>query len=140
MIKLLSLFSIMAVLLYSAYLVLNNDTLQESIKRGETIYSYNCASCHMGAGEGIDGAFPPLAKSDFLMEDRERSILVLLKGLNEKITVNGKVYSIPMAAQDYLSDKQISDVLNFVRNSWGNKGEIILPEAVTALRNKETIK
>ncbi|ERM82622.1 hypothetical protein P872_04730 [Rhodonellum psychrophilum GCM71 = DSM 17998] len=140
MVKLLYLFSMMTVFIYSAYLVLNNDALQESVKRGETVYANQCASCHMAAGEGIGGVFPPLAKSDFLMEGRERSILVLLKGLNEKITVNGKEYSIPMAAQDYLSDQQISDVLNFVRNSWGNEGKIILPEEVTNLRNKEIIK
>lgn len=140
MIKLLSIFSMMTVIIYSAYLVVDNDQLQESIKRGETVYFTQCASCHMASGEGIGGVFPPLAKSDFLMEDRNRSILVLLKGLNEKITVNGKEYSIPMAAQDYLSDKQISDVLNFVMNSWGNEGKIILSEEVTALRNKETIK
>lgn len=133
-------FAMTAVLIYSGYLAVNNDTLQESIKKGETVYSSQCVSCHMPDGKGIDGAFPPLAKSDYLMEDRERSILVLLKGLNEKITVNGKVYSIPMSAKDYLSDKQISDVLNFVRNSWGNEGKIILPEEVSALRKKEIIK
>ena len=140
MIKLLSILSLLTVIIYSMFLVVDNDQLQESIKRGETVYATQCASCHMAAGEGIGGVFPPLAKSDFLLEDRERSILVLLKGLNEKITVNGKAYSIPMAAQDYLSDKQISDVLNFVRNTWGNEGKIILPEEVTVLRNKETIK
>jgi nitrite reductase (NO-forming) len=51
------------------------------------------------------------------------------------MTVNGKVYNGEMPAFD-LSDQEVSDVLNFIRNSWGNKGEAITPEAVNAARKK----
>jgi mono/diheme cytochrome c family protein len=33
-----------------------------------------------------------------------------------------------------LSDPEVSDVLNYIRNSWGNKGEAVTPEEVTAAR------
>ena len=39
-----------------------------------------------------------------------------------------------MLAQDYLSDDQVADVLNYVRNTWGNKMPAILPAQVKALR------
>jgi len=40
-----------------------------------------------------------------------------------------------MPAQDYLSDEQIADVLNYIRNSWGNKiPGMITPATVKALR------
>jgi nitrite reductase (NO-forming) len=40
-----------------------------------------------------------------------------------------------MPAQEYLSDEQIADVLNYVRNSWGNKiPGTITPATVKTLR------
>ena len=35
-----------------------------------------------------------------------------------------------------LSDQEVSDVLNYIRNSWGNNGEAVMPEEVSAARNK----
>ncbi len=42
-----------------------------------------------------------------------------------------------MPAQAYLSDQQIADVLNYVRNSWGNKGKIITEDMVKNERNAQ---
>jgi mono/diheme cytochrome c family protein len=39
--------------------------LKDSMLKGLEIYSSFCISCHMQNGEGISGAFPPLAKSDY---------------------------------------------------------------------------
>jgi nitrite reductase (NO-forming) len=40
-----------------------------------------------------------------------------------------------MPAQDYLSDEEIADVLNYINNSWGNKNlKPILPSQVKLLR------
>ena len=107
--------------------------LKASIARGKEIYSAQCASCHQDQGEGVDEVFPPLAKSDYLMADKKRSIDQLLHGVNGEMKVNGKIYNGEMPAFD-LTDEQASDVLNFIRNSWGNKGDAVLPAEVTALR------
>ena len=89
----------------------------------------------MENGEGLEGAFPPLAKSDYLMADKKRSIKQVLNGITGEIIVNKKKYDGDMPALD-LTDEEVSDVLNFVRNSWGNKGDAVLPSDVTALRSK----
>lgn len=47
--------------------------------------------------------------------------------------VNGKPYNIDMTLFD-LSDQDVSDVLNYIRNSWGNKGEAVMPEEVAVSR------
>src|SRR5690606_27410133 len=107
--------------------------LNESITRGKDLYIMHCMSCHMENGEGLEGAFPPVAKSDYLMADKNRSITEILNGLSGEITVNGKVYYGDMPAFD-LTDKEVSDVLNYVRNSWGNKGKAVIPAEVKALR------
>jgi mono/diheme cytochrome c family protein len=103
--------------------------LKASMVRGQEVYTTNCVSCHMEKGEGMDGVFPPLAKSNYLMADKKRSIVQILKGVNGQIKVNGVEYNGEMAAID-LSDQEISDVLNYVRNSFGNKGVAVIPDEV----------
>lgn len=107
--------------------------LKASIERGKEVYNTQCITCHMEKGEGIDGAFPPLAKSDYLMADKNRSIKQILEGATGEMKVNGKVYNGEMPAID-LTDEQVSDVLNYIRNSWGNKGGAVTPNEVTAQR------
>lgn len=110
------------------------QNLSESKKRGEKVYETTCVTCHMTNGEGLSGAFPPLAKSDYLMSDVERSIKNILEGVNGEISVNGTTYYGAMVPYDSLTNQEIADVLNYVRNSWGNQGELIKPEAVAKLR------
>jgi len=87
----------------------------------------------MDKGQGIQGAFPPIANSDYLMADKERAIRTILNGLTEEITVNGQVYFGEMTPQD-LNDREIADVLNFIMNSWGNIGETVLETEVSKAR------
>jgi len=107
--------------------------LKASIERGKEVYNIHCITCHMEKGEGLEGAFPPLAKADYLMADKARSIKQILQGASGEMTVNGKTYSGEMPAID-LTDEQVSDVLNYVRNSWGNKGAAVTPTEVKAQR------
>jgi mono/diheme cytochrome c family protein len=107
--------------------------LKESIARGKEIYVAYCISCHMEQGTGVENTYPPLVKSDYLMADKKRSILQVLNGANGEMKVNGKIYNAPMTGFD-LTDEQVSDVLNYSRNSWGNKGAAIKPDDVKAAR------
>src|SRR6478609_8358476 len=88
--------------------------LKASITRGKDVYVANCMSCHMEQGEGIEDVYPPLAKSDYLMADKKRSINQVLKGLTGEIKVKGKIYNGEMLGID-LSDQEVSDVLNYIR-------------------------
>jgi mono/diheme cytochrome c family protein len=107
--------------------------LKASMARGQEVYMAQCLSCHQSEGEGIEDVFPPLAKSDYLMADKKRSIHQVLHGLSGEIKVNGKIYNGEMSAFD-LTDQEVSDVLNYIRNSWGNKGVAVTPEEVAAAR------
>jgi mono/diheme cytochrome c family protein len=107
--------------------------LKASVTRGQEVYVTYCISCHMEKGEGLEGVFPPLAKSDYLMADKKRSIVQILKGVSGPMKVNKVSYDGQMQAFD-LSDQEVSDVLNYVRNSFGNKGVAVIPEEVKAAR------
>lgn len=107
--------------------------LQESIKKGQEVYAGYCMSCHMSEGAGVPGAFPPLANSDYLMEDKERSIRVVMYGLQGEIVVNGVTYDNAMTSMG-LTDEEVTHVMNYIRNSWGNEGEVVTFEEVKAVR------
>ena len=117
------------------FFLFQDDTLKESMKRGKEVYSLNCQNCHMQNGEGMEGINPPVAKTTYL-KDTKKNIDVILNGQTGEITVNGKKYDAIMRPLNYLDDKQIADVMNYIRNSWGNKYPIITPEQVKSVREK----
>jgi nitrite reductase (NO-forming) len=106
----------------------------EQMASGKKLFETNCAGCHQAQGQGMAGVFPPLAKSDYLMADKERSIKVVLKGLSGPVTVNGKTYAGMMPPVTHLNDGEVASILTFVRNSFGNKGPQVTPDEVQAVR------
>ena len=132
----LTIFSVLTV--SSLFVAFQDNSLEQSIKRGEEVYTANCITCHMQSGEGMEGAYPPLAKADFITKDKtgRKSIGVVLNGLSGEITVNGKKYNVPMPAQNYLTDQQVADVLNYVRNTWGNKSKAAITEEMVKAERK----
>jgi len=112
-----------------------DQNLEESMKRGKEVYMMHCQNCHAQNGEGIEGVNPPVAKTMYL-KDAKKNINIILSGQNGEITVNGKKYDALMNPMNYLDDRQIADVLNYIRNSWGNKYPVVTESQVKAERDK----
>ena len=124
---------------------------EESIARGEEVYSQQCAACHQAGGEGIPGSFPPqkgLAANIFNASGgiggRDYLAHVLEYGLTGPINVDGTAYNGNMPAWGgSLSDQQIADVLNYVLTAFGNRERIspdfqpYTAEEVSALSGKD---
>ena len=108
---------------------------KDRILFGQRVYEQNCQACHQEGGQGIPGAFPPLAGSDYLLSNPERAIGVLVKGLSGKINVNGKDYDGVMPAVS-LSDEKVANVLTYILNNWKNNGGEITPTQVASERGK----
>lgn len=112
-----------------------DQSLAESIKRGKEVYTIFCQNCHMEDGKGTPDINPPVAKADYLKKPAKTLISVILDGQSGEVVVNGKKYNAIMPPQPYLTDEQIADVLNYTRNSWGNKIQgIVTPAMVKGLR------
>lgn len=109
-------------------------TKEQQIKAGEVLYKGTCSVCHQDNGEGLPDVFPPLAKSDFLMADKERAIGIVLNGLAGKVTVNGKDYNSVMPPMSQLSADEIANILSYVMNSWGNQAPAITAGEVAKVR------
>jgi nitrite reductase (NO-forming) len=105
---------------------------------GAAVYARTCAACHQAQGQGLASAFPPLAGSDFLMADKDRSIGIVLGGITGHVDVNGRSYDGTMPPQAHLSNEDIAQVLTYVRSSWGNKGGAIDAREVASRRANGT--
>lgn len=119
----------------TANYAINQDPthLEESIKRGEQVYTDMCVTCHLPNGKGVPKAFPPLADSDYLREKQTESIKAVKHGMSGKIVVNGETYNSVMSPLG-LSDQEVADVMNYINNSWGNAiKNKITPEKVSKL-------
>lgn len=111
----------------------------DPIAQGKKLYNQVCAACHQATGMGVPGAFPPLAKSDWVTGNEERLVRILLHGLSGPITINGSTYNSAMPAigpgSGYnFDDAKISYVLTYIRQEWGNNAPAIAPERVKEIR------
>jgi nitrite reductase (NO-forming)/hydroxylamine reductase len=110
--------------------------LDNIMASGKRVYESNCAACHQPNGQGLAGAFPPLANSDFLKGNREAVLAAALFGLSGPITVNGQEYNAVMPSMGHLSDDDLAAGLTYVFNSWGNSLSSVSPSEVSELRAK----
>ena len=115
---------------------------RSSYQRGSEIFQResHCATCHQTSGQGSGAVYPPLVDSPWVTGSEERLIKLALHGMWGKMQVRGKVYDPargipPMTAfRDLLTDRDMADVLTFVRNTWGNKASPINAETVARVR------
>jgi nitrite reductase (NO-forming) len=110
--------------------------IKTQIAAGQVLYQGTCSVCHQPHGGGLPNVFPPLAKSDFLMASKQRSIEIVLKGLTGTVTVNGKAFNSVMPPMSQLRDDEVANILTYVRNTWGNQGEPVTAAEVTETRSK----
>lgn len=104
---------------------------------GKGVYTQYCLPCHQEDGTGVPNLNPPLRKSDWVNGDRNRLIKVILEGLEEEIEVNGESYNRVMASHQFLTDKQVADVLTYIRSNFGNASDPVKEEEVKTLRKKK---
>jgi mono/diheme cytochrome c family protein len=108
---------------------------------GQEVYlrDGHCATCHQANGEGLAGIYPPLAKSEWL-DDDERLIKIVLKGIWGPMDVAGQKFDpskgVPpmMGFEGMLNDNELAAVLSYVRQSFGNDGELVTADAVRRVR------
>lgn len=87
--------------------------------RGGLAYLQFCNDCHRSDGAGVRDVFPPLAgNAALLSEDPSTLVHIMLTGWRSAQTAShARVLTMPAFAQ--LSDREIAEILNFVRRSWG---------------------
>jgi mono/diheme cytochrome c family protein len=103
--------------------------------RGAALFSVNCAACHQNSGQGLAGAFPPLAGDPVVQAlDPTEHISTILNGKQGSV-IGGVHYASPMPAfKGSLDDEEIAAIVNHERTSWGNAAPIVQAADVARLR------
>lgn len=105
-----------------------------SLKSGQKVYEDNCLSCHQADGAGVPHLNPPLTQTSYVIGDKDKLIKWVLQGSVEKVPIDGKTYTNNMPSQAGLKDKEIADVLTYIRNNFGNNASAITSAEVKAVR------
>ncbi len=92
----------------------------QMVSQGERIYQLNCQRCHHPNGEGYRQLFPRLAHNPIVTRHDPTPMIQIVK--------NGRGAMPGFDAA--LTNDEIASVLTFIRNSWGNEADPILPEDV----------
>jgi len=112
------------------------STLKSTIKAGEAVYTQNCLTCHQADGGGVQNMNPPLIKTSYVLGDKAKIIGIVLNGFEHE-DIDGDSFQNVMPSFNYLTDKQIADVLTYVRNSFGNKANRVTITEVKTIRTKK---
>lgn len=106
------------------------------MEAGEALYFDNCAACHVSDGSGVDHIFARLDGSNKVNSDDATTIIrVVLEGAHAEPT-DARPAPIGMPAFGWkLSDREIADLLSYVRNAWNNSAPAIGEDDVAALRD-----
>ncbi|KOF52843.1 alcohol dehydrogenase, partial [Achromobacter sp. DMS1] len=102
---------------------------------GAMTFLNNCAACHRSTGKGYEQTFPQLALSSTVNSADPTSLIhIVLKGAQMPGTGAAPTrYAMP--GFDWrLTDKEVADVVTFVRASWGNKGAAVTASDVAKVR------
>ena len=108
----------------------------EVMKRGQAVYARTCIACHQPTGMGLPPVFPPLAGSEWVAMSPSIPIRNILQGMSGPVTVKGITYNGMMPPVTGVTDRDIADVVTYVRNSFGNSGSEVTEEEVKAIKAK----
>lgn len=123
-------------LLTMGTLVLMSFESYQDLKTGEQLYEQHCQSCHMKKGKGFFRMYPPLTDTSWVGND-EKIVGNIINGLKGEITVNGKTYDNEMPPMAYLTDEEITKIINYIRAGIAGVEEAITIDKVKKLRSKK---
>ncbi len=109
-------------------------------ERGAKVFRNQCAQCHQATGEGVPGVYPPLAGSEWVGGHPEIVARILINGLSGPVEVKGNTFNGTMPTFGpnglNLKPKEISGVITFVRQSWGNSASDMTDEMIATYLEK----
>jgi mono/diheme cytochrome c family protein len=104
-------------------------------KPGAGLYAASCAKCHGADGKGDGAKFPPLRGNPAVLSAEPDSLIrILLDGGKPAATAAVPKPEAMPAFGHAFDDRQIADLINFIRTSWGNGAGRTDARAVGMLR------
>jgi mono/diheme cytochrome c family protein len=108
---------------------------------GKAVYARACIACHEADGSGAPRIYPPLPGNALLQSaDPSSTLRIILDGAQTVTTPRAPNPGSMPAYAKQLSDQEIADVANYIRNSWGNAAPPVTPAQVRKARREEARK
>jgi len=105
---------------------------------GQAVYVQHCLLCHQQDGGGVPNMQPPLIESKIASGDADHLIELVLRGVGGQsppaMPASGE-YAMVMPSAKTLSDKDIADLLSYIRQTFV-EAKPIGAEQVAAVRAK----
>ena len=102
---------------------------------GEVAYVTWCASCHQLDGKGQPGRIPSLAGNDLVLAKGPEDVIRVILG-GELAT--GSYASMP-AVGAAMTDQEVADVTDYVRNAWSNAAPVISETGLVGKIRSKTV-
>ena len=117
----------------AAEVALSSMSLDEP---GSATYFNYCLSCHLYDGSGHGEHMPPLAGNPILLDPDGSSLINVTLNGSLRVIAEGRPehYDMPYFRSS-LSDKEIADVISYIRKAWGNNAPAVGKADVTAMRD-----
>ena len=100
----------------------------EQYPQGAQLYSAYCSNCHQPDGSGLGQLIPDLRSSTTLTE-RESYVACIIKYGSEDDSPL-EAYAAPMPSFKNLTETEISNIMNYMGNNWGNRIPMVSPSTV----------
>src|SRR5439155_13317704 len=105
---------------------------------GERVYKGACIACHEADGRGAPRIYPPLpGNANLQSADPASTLRIILDGAQTLTTERAPNKGSMPAYANQLSDRQIADVANYIRNSWGNAAPVVTSDRVARARKSK---
>jgi thiosulfate dehydrogenase len=103
-------------------------------------YVQFCSTCHRRDGRGMGDIFPTLAQNTSVQAKDATSVIhIALDGWQSASTLHSP-RSFGMPGFSNLDDREIADIVTFVRTKWGNQGQVVSADQVRKVREELKLK
>lgn len=102
----------------------------ETYHQGRILYENFCQNCHMQDGTGLKSVIPSLKNSEYLLNNQDKLVCLIRHGLKDTIITNNKTFVQSMPGSLKLTQGDITNIINYINNAWGNNYGIIRYEDV----------
>lgn len=91
---------------------------KQKYNQGKVMYDFHCAGCHLEDGNGLGEIYPPLTKSDYVLNNIDQFPCFITKGMSGPITVDGKNYNGEMPKNKSLSAVEVTNIINYMNDEF----------------------
>ena len=105
------------------------------LAEGKKLYDGACIACHENDGSGAPRIYPPLpGNANLQSADALSTLRIVLDGAQTVTTPRAPNKGSMPAYAGKMTDQQIADVTNYIRNAWGNAAPEVTADQVAKAR------